>query len=105
MLRLELLGFYQKLTDANERRLVTPEDCRIDEDFVDNTCRANRAPLQLVNLTGTAVIYRAEAQCLQTLSPMVVEHGRIVAHEGDNPDGRTEARSTVSNPPSTVMSK
>ena len=107
MLRLELLGFYQGLTDAIERRLLTPEDCRIDEDFVDNTCRANRAPLQLVNLTGTAVIYGAEAHMTfrpfrrWSLSTVVsYAHG-----EGDNPDGRTEARSTVSNPPSTVMSK
>lgn len=58
----ELLGFYQTLDDAIERRLLTAADCRLDDDFVDRECQANRAPLALVNLDGEAVIMGLEAR-------------------------------------------
>jgi iron complex outermembrane receptor protein/hemoglobin/transferrin/lactoferrin receptor protein len=61
-LRGEVVGFLQTLDDAIERKLLTPEDCRLSDDFVDNACRANRAPLQLVNLKGNAEILGIESR-------------------------------------------
>ncbi|MEE2787923.1 MAG: TonB-dependent receptor [Myxococcota bacterium] len=83
----EWLGFYQTLDSAIERRLLTPEDCRISDDFVDNVCRANRAPVQLVNLTGTAVIYGTEAH-LKLRPVRRWSLGTVISYargEGDNP--------------------
>ena len=86
-IRGEVLGFYQTLDAAIERRLLTPMECRLNDDFVDNTCRANRAPLQLTNLSGTAVIYGFEGRV--RLSPhrsVSIDAVISYAHgEGDNP--------------------
>ena len=83
----ELLAFHQSLDDAVERRLVDPQEGCSFGDFVDRACRGNRAPQQLVNLTGTAVIYGAEAQAkvrplrsLQLSGTVSYTYG-----EGDNP--------------------
>ena len=58
----EVLVFKQYLTDAIERRLLSPDDCRLSAGFVDQACRANRAPLQLVNLPGEATIHGMESR-------------------------------------------
>ena len=62
-------------------------ECRLSDDFVDNTCRANRAPLQLTNLSGTAVIYGFEGRV--RLSPhRSISIDAVISYargEGDNP--------------------
>ena len=57
-----MIVFIQKLNSAIERKLLTREDCRLSEEYVDNACRANRAPLQLVNLEGEAEIHGIESR-------------------------------------------
>jgi len=86
-IQVEVLAFYQSLDDAVERRLVDPlEGCSFG-DFVDRACRANRAPQQLVNLTGTAIIYGAEAQAKIRLLRQLHLSGTVsyTYGEGDNP--------------------
>ncbi|MGC6418971.1 MAG: TonB-dependent receptor [Bradymonadia bacterium] len=90
--RLEFLVYQQRLTDAIERRLLTLADCTLDGGFVDQACRANRAPLQLVNLTGDAVIYGAETR-LQTMLATRLKLRATLSYaygEGDHPNGDSE---------------
>ena len=56
----EFLAFRQELTDTIERRLLTPADCVLSDGFVDQACGANRAPMKLINLPGTALITGGE---------------------------------------------
>lgn len=54
--------YNQRLKNAMERRLLTRTECTVSNGYTDRACRSNRAPLQLVNLEGTAEVYGAEAE-------------------------------------------
>ncbi|MCB9527440.1 MAG: TonB-dependent receptor [Myxococcales bacterium] len=83
----ELLAYRQTIDDAIERRLLDRDDCSLSEDVVDRECRANRAPIKLVNLTGTAEIIGFDARLeYRPIRPLELRATVAYAHgEGDNP--------------------
>lgn len=58
----DVMAFRQTVDDAIERRLLQRDDCLLSEDVIDQECRANRAPVRLVNLPGTAEIVGVDAR-------------------------------------------
>lgn len=83
----EILGFRQTIDDAIERRLLARDECTLAEGIVDRECRANRAPVTLVNLDGTAEIVGLDARLeWRPLRPLRVRGTVAWARgEGDNP--------------------
>lgn len=94
----EILAFRQTIDDAIERKQLAREDCTLADGIVDRECRANRAPVTLVNLTGTSEIRgfdaRLEWRPLRTLKlRATVAWAR---GEGDNPGLGDPARIPLS---------
>ncbi len=90
--KFEALAFHQRLSDAIERRLLTLSDCELAGGYVDQACRANRAPLQLTNLSGTASIYGGEARLESRWQRQFVASTSIsyAYGEGDHPNATGE---------------
>ena len=90
--KIEALAFRQQLTDAIERRLLTLSECELAGGYVDQACQANRAPLQLTNLSGDAIIYGGEARLSSRWQRHLVASTTVsYAHgEGAHPNGSSE---------------
>ena len=97
----EILGFRQTIDDAIERKRLAPEDCTLADGIVDRECRANRAPLTLVNLTGTSVIYGFDGRFeWHPVRPLTLRATIAWAWgEGDNPGDGGPARVPLSRVP------
>lgn len=94
----EVLAFRQTIDDAIERRLLDRDDCTLEPGLVDRECRANRAPIKLVNLEGTAEIIGVDARVeyrpvreLELRATFAYARG-----EGDNPGTGEPARIPLS---------
>lgn len=83
----EVLAFRQTLDDAIERKLLARDDCTLAEGITDRECRANRAPVTLVNLDGTAEILGVDARLeWRPLTALTLRATAAWARgEGDNP--------------------
>jgi outer membrane receptor protein involved in Fe transport len=97
----EILGFRQELTEAIERRLLTPADCVLSNGFVDQACRANRAPMKLVNLPGTALITGGEVRIrYQPIHALNLRTTISYARgDGENPNPEKTGRTPLSRIP------
>lgn len=94
----EILAFRQTIDDAIERKRLSPADCVLDGGVVDRECRTNRAPLRLVNLTGTAEIIGFDGRVeVQPISGLTLRATVSWARgEGDNPGEGAPARIPLS---------
>ena len=83
----EIVGFRQTIDDAIERKLLAREDCTLAGGVVDQECRANRAPVTLVNLDGTSEILGFDARFeWRPIRPLKLRATVAWARgEGDNP--------------------
>lgn len=84
-LKLDLFLYDERLENAIERRLLSRQECVLSSGFTDQACRANRAPLSLVNLTGSARIYGIEGQIKVRLGPFITLTNGISFARGDGP--------------------
>ncbi|MCA9539792.1 MAG: TonB-dependent receptor [Myxococcales bacterium] len=100
-LNAELMAFHVTLDDAIERRLLSRDECKLSETYSDGACRANRAPLALVNLSGVARLVGGEA-LLEVEPWRALRFKGTVAcawGEGDNPGDGGPARVPLSRVP------
>ncbi len=97
----DIFIFRQMLENTIEREVLNRDACTLDENFTDQACRANRAPLRLTNLAGTAVVQGAEGRF--TLSPMrAIKLRSVVSYargEGDMQVDGNERRLPLSRIP------
>ncbi len=94
----EILGFRQTIDDAIERTLLARDDCTLADGIVDRECRANRAPVTLVNLDGTAEIMGFDARFeWRPLRQLKLRATAAWARgEGDNPGAGGDDRIPLS---------
>jgi outer membrane receptor protein involved in Fe transport len=99
--KLDLFVYDERLENAMERRLLSRQECILSSGFTDQACRANRAPLSLVNLTGTARIYGIEGQIKMRLGTKFVVTNGISFAQGDgaHPDPTIGERTPLSRIP------
>ena len=100
-LKLDLFIYDERLENAMERRLLSREECTLSSGFTDQACKANRAPLSLVNLQGTARIYGVEGQIkLRLGGHLTLVNGISFAKgEGPHPDPNINERTPLSRIP------
>ncbi len=99
--KVDLFLYDERLEQAMERRLLSREECTLSSGFTDQACRANRAPLSLVNLNGTARIYGIEGRLKLRLGlGFTTVHGISFARgDGPHPDSSLDTRTPLSRIP------